>query len=730
LRRARVAVAGAALLLMSAAQPGVAAAARAPGDVDAARLQAADGEPQNWFTGGRDKDGTYYSPLASIDATNVKQLGFAWQYDLGDPMRGQEATPIVIDGIMYTSGTWGYVYAVDAATGKEIWRYDPKPDYFAGRHPCCDLVNRGVAVWKGKVYVASVDGRLHALDAATGRKIWEADTITDHKLPYSSTGAPQIAGSVVVIGNSGADMGHTAVRGYVAAYDLDTGKFKWRFYTVPPAVGKPYENPELAQADKTWDPARKPEFNGGGTAWDGFAYDAALNLVYFGTANAAPYDLRQLGPLKLDSLFTASILALNATTGRMAWYYQTTPRDSWDYDSVQKLILADMQIGGASRSVIMQASKNGFFYVLDRKTGKLLSAKNYTYVNWASQIDMKTGRPVVTAAADWYSSPKNVYPSWSGGHTWNPMSYSAQTHLVYIPVIDQPAVWIDMLHNGGRMKYLDGFFTVQGVFPDDTYDAAALKSLYGPVPDLPALKATRKVKLVRELLRAWDPVAQKTVWEHETSSGIRGYDGGVMSTAGNLVFQGRGSGELWVYAADTGKVLKVIKTGSHIMAAPMTYSINGEQFVAVQAGYGGTAITVGPIPPSSAALKYQNVNRIIAFKIGGSAVPVPAARVEERFAKPPVQSAAKAQIDAGEIKFVEECSRCHVLGPSTTPDLRKLNPGLHAAFKDIVLKGALAPAGMERFDDILSEKDVDAIHAYLIDQSWVAYRDQAGAAAH
>ena len=703
-----------------------ATAPKAPGDLDAARLAAADREPQNWFTGGRDKDGSYYSPLSNIDANNVKQLGFAWQYDLGNPMRGQEATPIVIDGVMYTSGTWGYVYAVNAATGKELWRYDPKPDYFIGRHPCCDLVNRGVAVWKGKVYVASVDGRLHALDAATGKKIWVADTITDHKLPYSSTGAPQIAGNVVVIGNSGADMGHTAVRGYVAAYDLETGKFKWRFYTVPPAVGQPYENPELAQADKTWDPHRKPEFNGGGTAWDGFAYDAALNLVYFGTANAAPYDLRQLGPAKLDSLFTASILALDASTGRMAWYYQTTPRDSWDYDSVQKLILADLTVDGTSRPVIMQASKNGFFYVLDRKTGQLLSANNYTYVNWASHVDMKTGRPVVTKAADWYSSPKNVYPSWSGGHTWNPMSYSAQTHLVYIPVIDMSAVWVDMLHNGGRMKYLDGFFTVQGIYPDDTYDAAALKSLYGPVPDLQTLRASRKVNLVRELLRAWDPVAQKTVWEHETSSGIRGYDGGVMSTAGNLVFQGRGSGELWVYAADSGKVLTVIKTGSHIMAAPTTYAVNGEQFVAVQAGYGGTGITVGPIPPSSAARRYQNTNRIIAFKLNGGGVPTPAARVEEPFAKPPAATATQAQIDAGEIKFVEECSRCHVFGPSSTPDLRKLNAGLHASFKDIVLKGVLASAGMERFDDILSEQDADNIHAYLIDQSWAAWRQQEG----
>ena len=714
------------VMMVLAAQ--VVAAAHGPADVTAERLRAADQEPQNWFAAGRDKDGTYYSPLQSINAGNVKQLGFAWQYDLGSPMRGQEATPVVVDGVMYTSGTWGYVYAVDAASGKELWRFDPKPDYFAGRNPCCDLVNRGVAVWKGKIYVASVDGRLHALDAATGRQIWAADTITDHTLPYSSSGAPQIAGNVVVIGNSGADMGHTAVRGYVAAYDLDTGKFKWRFYTVPPAVGQPYENPELAQADKTWDSHRKPELRGGGTAWDGFAYDPALNLVYFGTANAAPYDLRQTGPATRDSLYTASIIALDASSGRMAWYYQTTPRDSWDYDSVQKLVLADLPVDGVSHPVLMQATKNGFFYVLDRKSGQLLSAKNFAFVNWASHVDMKTGRPVLTGQADWYSSPKNVYPSWAGAHTWNPMSYSAQTHLVYIPVIDMSAVWIDMLHNGGSMKYLDGFFTVQGIFPDDTYDPAALKKLYGPVPDIAAIKAARKVNPVRELLRAWDPIAQKTVWEHETSSGIRGYDGGVMSTASNLVFQGRGSGELWVYAADTGKILDVIKTGSHMMAAPMTYEVNGEQYVAIQAGYGGTAITVGPVPPSSAALKYQNTNRIIALKLGGGTVPTPAALVDQPFEKPPAQTGSKAQIDAGEIKFAEECSRCHVFGTSVTPDLRKLNAGLHASFRDIVLKGILAPAGMERFDDILSEKDVENIHAYLIDQSWMGYRAQEAAA--
>jgi quinohemoprotein ethanol dehydrogenase len=697
--------------------------ARGPAEVDAARLQAADREPQNWFTGGRDQDGSYYSPLNAIDAANVNTLGFAWQYDLATE-RGQEATPIVVDGVMYTSGTWGYVYALDAASGRELWRFIPQLENIYARNPCCDLVNRGVAVWQGKVYVASVDGHLHALNAATGEQIWEADTILDHKLPYSSSGAPQIAGDVVIIGNSGADMGHVAVRGYVAAYDLQTGAFRWRFYTVPPPVGQPYENPELAAADKTWDPHRAPQFNGGGTVWDGMAYDPKLNLVYVGTANAAPYDLRQLGSARLDSLYTACILALHADTGRMAWYYQTTPRDSWDFDATQKFILADMTLGAKAQPVIMQATKNGFFYVLDRRSGKLLSAKNFTYVNWATGVDMKTGRPQVTAQANWYDKPKTIYPSWFGGHTWNPMSFSARTHLVYIPVIDVPAVWVDMLHNGGTVKYLDGFFTVNGIVADDTYDAADLKRLYGPVPDMATIKASRPQKPVRELLRAWDPQTGRSVWEVETSSGIRGADGGVMSTAANLVFQGRGSGELWVYAADTGKVLKVIQTGSHIMAAPMTYSINGEQFVAVQTGYGGTAITVGPIPPGSAALKYDNRNRIIAFKLGGGPVPTPALRDDGPFHLPPTQAAGAASISAGEIKFIEECSRCHVLGDSSTPDLRRLGPELHAAFNDIVLRGVLAPTGMERFDDLLSEQDVNNIHAYLIDQSWIAYRAQ------
>jgi quinohemoprotein ethanol dehydrogenase len=701
----------------------LAEAALAMGDVDGARLHSADLTPRNWYTLGRDQNQTYYSPLAEIGSGNADRLGFAWSYDLGT-LRGQEATPIVVDGVMFTSGTWGYVYALDAATGKELWTFDPKADPRAARNPCCDLVNRGVAVWKGKVFVASVDGRLHALDAKTGTVLWQADTIIDHTLPYSSTGAVYIAGDLAMIGNSGADMEEGGVRGYVSAYHVDTGELAWRFYTVPGAPGEPPEDEAMALAASTWNPGRPAKFKGGGTVWDGFAYDPKARLLYFGTANPTPYDLRLLGGPPGDALFTASIVALDADTGRLAWHYQTTPGDRWDFDAVQKLILADLEISGATVPVIMQANKNGFFYVLERRTGRFLSAQNFTYVNWATEIDPASGRPRLAAKGDWFSGPKMVYPSWAGGHSWPPMSFSPQTGLVYIPAIDAPSVWIDLSRKDGKVNAINGFFTTLGLFPDDTYDAQALKPYFGPMPDREGLEASREVKLVRELIRAWDPRAQKLIWEHETSSGRRGYDGGVMSTGGNLVVQGRGNGELWVYAADTGKVLKTIETGSHMMAAPMTYAVNGIQYIAIQAGYGGTGMGVGSIPPTSAALKYENRNRILAFKLDGGAVPKPPARKIKPFPEPPVRRSSAAEIEAGEIKFIEQCSRCHTLAPNITPDLRKMRPEVHDLFNEIVLRGVFSARGMASFADILGADDAENIHAYLIDQSWQAFRHQ------
>jgi quinohemoprotein ethanol dehydrogenase len=703
---------------------GCANASHTPGDVTSNRLAAADQSPENWFTLGRDAQQDYFSPLTSIDKSNVGRLGFAWAYDLGTS-RGQEATPIVVDGVMYTAGYVGIVYALDAATGKEIWRFDPHVANQWIRNPCCDVVNRGVAVWQGRVYAASVDGRLHALDAATGKEIWSVDTFVDHTHSYSSTGAPIVAHDVVVIGNSGGDMDRVAVRGYVSAYDLASGALKWRFFTVPPAPGKPLEHPELALAAKSWAPGRSGEYGGGATVWDGITYDADLNLLYFGTGNAAPYDVRLLGPGNGDMLFACSILALNPDNGRMVWYYQATPGDKWDYDAVQKLTLADLEIDGSLRHVIMQANKNGFFYVLDRKTGQLLSAKNFAYVNWASGVDPKTGRPVLTSRAEYYDKPSQIYPSAVGAHTWQPMSYDPQTKLVYIPVIDMGNLLFDLGRNGGRMKYVNGAFTIGMVMPDEGYDPASIKSLFGPLPSADSLHTERPGrKFVDEWLRAWDPVAQHTVWDREISSGVYRPEGGVLSTAGNLVFQGHSNGELAVYAADSGRELKVIATGSHIMAAPITYAVNGVQYVAVQAGYGGSPMTMAPIPLGSAERTYSNENRILVFKLDGGPVPLPPLRPAEPFPAPPPSKASQAEIARGEVKFVQECGRCHVFGPSVTPDLRKLTPPVHAAFNDIVLNGTLGSQGMEKFSDLMGPADVEAIHAYLIDLQRQGYAEQ------
>jgi quinohemoprotein ethanol dehydrogenase len=701
----------------------VAATAATAGDVTIKRLVSADQEPANWFTLGRDSAQSYFSPLDSINAKTVGRLGFAWSYDLGTK-RGQEATPIVVDGVMYASGYIGNVYAIDAVTGLEKWRFDPTIVARTMRNPCCDVINRGVAVWQGRVYVASIDGQLYALDAATGKQIWAMDTIIDHSQSYSSSGAPLIAGNVVVLGNSGGDMDTVGVRGYVSAYDLKSGAFQWRFFTVPPPPGQKFEHPELALAAKSWDPARNnPKSSGGATVWDGMTYDPVLNLLYFGTGNPAPSRPRKVSDRSTDELFSCSILALHPDTGRMAWYYQTTPGDQWDFDSTQKLVLADIKISGRLQHVLMQANKNGFFYILDRGTGRVLSAKNFTFVNWASGVDLKTGRPMIQPQAEFYKKPSNVYPSSAGAHSWQPMSFDPVTGLVYIPVADASNVLINMPANGGQLKHAAAASGTGGIVPDDSYDPASVKDLFGPLPGLESIQAEHPGKLVRELIRAWDPVKQSTAWEHETSSGTRSYDGGIMSTAGNLVFQGHKTGELVVYAADTGVVLKTLQTGSHIMAAPITYAVNGVQYVAVQAGYGGAAIA-GVIPPESAALKYDNENRILVFKLDGGTVPLPALLKATPFPAPPPSTATAAELNRGELKFTEQCGRCHAFGPNITPDLRKLSPGMHAAFNDIVLKGTFASVGMESFADILDEHDVDAIHAFLIDQQRSAYADQ------
>lgn len=693
-----------------------AAAATSPqtpaGNVDAKRLAGADSEPDQWFTAGRDSGQSYFSPLSDINAGNASRLGFAWDYDLGT-RRGLEATPVVVDGTLYAAGNWGRVYALDARTGRHLWSYDPQPDGQSGRYACCDVVNRGLAVWKGKIYVASVDGYLHAIDAKTGVRIWRVDTLPDRKadsFKYFVTGAPVIAGDLIVIGNGGSDF--KGARGSVSAYSLETGTFQWRFYTVPrdPKLG-PQDQPHLQAAIKTWSSTYDWSFGGGGTAWDGLGYDPDAKLVYVGTANASPYHGVQDPTNHGDELYVASIVAVHADTGQLAWYYQEIPNEGWDYDTTNKLILTELSIGGQRRKVIMQASKDGYLYVLDRLTGEFLSGKPFANVNWTKGLDPKTHRPIINLAADWAKKPTMVFPAAVGAHGWQPMSYSPNTGLVYIPVIDAAMVYVDTSKR--RMGLIEGNFDLAFFFAED-YVPKDLESLLGKLPSLESLSPGSKPPKSRGLIRAVEPMTGKVVWEQETNSM---WDGGILSTGGNLVFRGDSAGFLNVYAADTGELLKRVEVGSSIMAAPMTYRIEGTQYVSVMAGYGGGLLFL-PFPRSSAAYRYGNEGRIITFKLDGATPPVPQPVIEPHIEAPPQREGNAETVARGELLYNRYCARCHAFGRGLVPDLRRLSPATHAIFYDIVLRGAYQAKGMARWDDVLKSEDAQAIHSYVIDQAW------------
>src|SRR5262249_30262937 len=507
--------------------------------IDDTALRNADSRTGDWITHGRNYAETRFSPLKGIDASNVKDLRLAWSFDT-DTTRGLEATPLIIDGVMYTTGSWSIVYALDARTGKQLWRFDPQVPRQFGQKACCDVVNRGVAGYKGKVYVGTIDGRLIALDAESGKLAWQVVTV-DQNRPYTITAAPRVVKGKVLIGNGGAELG---VRGYISAYDAESGKMSWRFYTVPGDPSKPFESSAMEKAAKSW----KGEWwkiGGGGTVWDSLAYDAELDLLYVGTGNGSPWNQHLRSPGGGDNLYLSSILALRPVTGELVWDYQTTPGEQWDYTATQHMILADLTIEGRRRKVLMQAPKNGFFYVLDRATGELISAEAYVTVTWAKGVDKKTGRPIENPGVRYPAEPAQIQPGPLGGHNWQPMSFNPQTGLVYIPAQETLFVYMQ-----------DRRFT----YRPDRWNLGVDFSIFTDPPS----------ELPPGHLLAWDPVAQKERWRVQYPVM---WNGGTLTTGGNLVFQGTADGRFVAYSADRGKKLweEVLHTG--VIASPITYEI-------------------------------------------------------------------------------------------------------------------------------------------------------------
>jgi len=664
--------------------------------VDDARLRAAPEEPGAWLTHGRTFSEQRYSPLAQIDQTSVARLGLAWSYDLGTT-RGVEATPIVADGAMYVSGPFGVVHALDARTGARRWLWDPGPGpRLRGRAVCCDVVNRGVALYQGRVYVGTFDGRLVALDAATGEPAWDVLTI-DPAQPYSITGAPRIVGGRVIIGNGGAEFG---VRGYVSAYDARDGRLLWRTYTVPGDPARGFESRALERAAKTWT-GTWWTLGGGGTVWDAIAFDPELDLLYVGTGNGSPHVRWLRSPQGGDNLYLSSILALRPATGELVWHFQTTPGDSWDFTATQPILLADLELDGRPRKLLMQAPKNGFFYVLDRETGEFLSGTPFVNVTWASGLDPR-GRPLEAPAADYRGGGALISPGPFGGHNWHPMSFSPRTGLVYLPTQDLP----------GYYKPAPGFVPERGAM-NTGIDYSMF--VHGSDAKIEASGA----------LVAWDPVRRRQVWSvpHPTP-----WNGGTLATAGNLVFQGTATGRFVAYRASDGEKLWEAPAGTAVMAGPVSYEEGGCQYVAVAAGWGsGFANSAGPL---ALAADVRAGGRVLAYALDAKGVPPPAAPAPGPVPAPPLRLDASAhEVERGGLLYARYCLACHgplAIGGGSLPDLRYMSAATHARFAEIVVGGALAGRGMPGFADALSAADARAIQAYVLELASAA--SAAGAA--
>jgi quinohemoprotein ethanol dehydrogenase len=638
-----------------------------------------------WPSYGLDYAETRFSRLSQVSDKNVKSLGLAWSYNL-ESTRGVEATPLVVDGVMYVTASWSIVHAIDARSGKRLWTYDPKVPKEWGAKGCCDIVNRGVALYEGKVFVASYDGRLVAIDAKNGGKVWEVDTLIDRKRPYTITGAPRVFKGNVIIGNGGAELG---VRGYITAYDAKTGKQKWRWFTVPGDPSKPFEDESMAAAAKTWDPAGKYwEAGGGGTAWDTLTFDPELNLIYVGTGNGSPWSHAKRSPAGGDNLYLSSIVALNPDTGKYVWHYQQVPGDNWDYTATQPMILADLKIDGKPRKVILHAPKNGFFYVLDRTNGKFISAKNFVEVNWASGYDAN-GRAIVNPDARATDKSFEVLPTAFGARNWHSMSFNPQTGLVYMPVQGVPLSLMD-----------DKAWTHNSNTPGQPMTGVGwnLSKFVNAEPP--------KAKPFGRLI-AWDPVAQREVWKHEH---VGPWNGGTLTTAGNLVFQGTADGRFVAYDAKSGDKLWEVPVGTGVVAAPMTYTLDGKQYVSIAVGWGGV------YGKSMRHTDRQGPGTVYTFMLNGKAE-MPK-HVEYRL-QSLVQGVPykKEDVQAGTMLYVSNCVFCHgvpgVDRGGNIPNLAYIGKPFIENLQNFVYKAPANERGMPDFTGKLSADDVEKIKAFI-----------------
>jgi len=668
---------------------GYCASAQTPANVDSGRMRTADADTANWMSWGRTYTEQRFSPLKQINADNVRKLGLAWYADL-NTFRGVEATPLAIDGVLYNTSAWNITSAYDGVTGKLLWRYDPKVDPQSARTACCDVVSRGLAAWQGRIIIATLDGRLIALDAKDGHVMWSVQTLESQWPALTVTGSPRVFDGKVLIGNAGAEFG---VRGYVTAYDAQTGKQLWRFYTVP---GEPAKGPDHAASDsimpmvtKTWN-GEWWKSGGGGTAWDSMVYDPDLKLIYIGVGNGSPWAQKYRSPGGGDNLFLASIVAVRADTGEYVWHYQETPGEQFDSTACQPMVLADLKIGGVTRKVLMQAPKNGFFYVLDRTNGKLISADPFMPVTWASRVDLATGRPVENPDARYGSEPVLLSPHAGGGHNFNPVSYDPLTGLIYFTVVRSFGIYA----NAPSYQPGDGI----GVS-------------YGGI-NTGADEKIKKMQAYAEAntsawLAAWDPVKRHEAWRVPLR---RDGSGGTLSTAGNLLFQGNVDRKLAAYRADTGEKIWDTFIQNVAIAGPITYTVGGEQYIAVNAGWGG-----GLAHFERATGHGLNVStaRLLVFKLGGTAQ-LPALADAPPLPEPPRSTATASVIDHGGELYAKRCAVCHgALVRGGIKDLRHMTPETHKQFDDIVLGGIRKDKGMASFADVLNKEDADAIHAYV-----------------